>query len=240
MRSQTLTIAVNHLTRMRRGFVCVAGVDMRTGRHVRPVLRRGNLPAQVLARYGGPFDIATVVVLRKARPAAAPPEVEDHLFNPKQVQVLRTMGGKEFWMLLVGLARPKLRDLFGTDLIPRDPSSCVVDPGKGCASLGCFMPAARPRLFITRKAEKRVLRMVVTDGEFDLNLSVTNIRLYGPDHATVDEKAVARTAGLLWSGSPVILSVGLTRPFSSSSAEPVHWLQVNNIHLEREPVWQLA
>jgi hypothetical protein len=225
---------------MKQGFMCVAGVDTKTGKHVRPVLPRASLPTQLLARHGGPFDIATVVVLRNVRSAAAPPETEDHLFNPEDIQVLRTMGEKEFWMLLVGLARPKLRELFGPDLMPRDPNSCVVHVGKGCASLGCFIPSRRPHLYVRKKSGKRAARMALNDGEFDLDLSVTDIRLYGADHATVDERAVARTSGRLWSNRGVVLSVGLTRPYSGSSAEPVHWLQVNNIHLKGSPVWQLG
>jgi len=240
MKRRTVTIVVNHLTRMRQGFMCVAGVDTETGKHMRPVLRRGSLPTQLLARRGGPFDMGVVVVLRGARCVATPPEVEDHLFNPKHVQVLRTMGDKEFWMLLVGLARRKLRDLFGPDLIARGQYSCAVDCGKGCASLGCLIPSGRPHLYVTRSPRKNAIKMAITDGEFDLKLSVTDIRLYAPDHVTVDEQAVARAAGLLWSGSGVILSVGLTRPFSGSLAKPVHWLQVNNIHLQENPVWQLG
>jgi hypothetical protein len=39
----------------------------------------------------------------------------------------------------------------------------------------------------------------------------------------------------------VILSVGLTRPFRKwGDSEERHWLQVNNIHLEDDPLWQLG
>jgi len=42
-------------------------------------------------------------------------------------------------------------------------------------------------------------------------------------------------------GPEMILSVGLTRPFApSSESEEVHWLQVNNVHFEDDPVWQLG
>ena len=38
----------------------------------------------------------------------------------------------------------------------------------------------------------------------------------------------------------LLLSVGLTRPFAPSpDAPPIHWLQVNNIHLEPDPCWRL-
>jgi hypothetical protein len=44
----------------------------------------------------------------------------------------------------------------------------------------------------------------------------------------------------LKSGVEAILSVGLTRPWQKrgDTAER-HWLQVNNIHLKDDPLWQL-
>lgn len=53
-----MKIAVNHLTRMQPGYICVAGIDLETGSHVRPVLPSGRLSAALLRRNGGPFDIA--------------------------------------------------------------------------------------------------------------------------------------------------------------------------------------
>ena len=39
----------------------------------------------------------------------------------------------------------------------------------------------------------------------------------------------------------VILSVGLTRAFTpSTEKKPMHWLQVNNVHSDRDPTWQLG
>jgi hypothetical protein len=44
----------------------------------------------------------------------------------------------------------------------------------------------------------------------------------------------------LQAGERAIVSVGLSRPFAAGLDEPeLHWLQVNGIHLESEPVWQL-
>jgi hypothetical protein len=40
---------------MRRGLICVAGIDPSMGAHVRPVLD-GQLPVALLQRNGGPFD----------------------------------------------------------------------------------------------------------------------------------------------------------------------------------------
>jgi hypothetical protein len=46
-----MQIVINHLTRMQRGFMCVAGVDLATGRHVRPVLA-----SQLLHPTRSPFQ----------------------------------------------------------------------------------------------------------------------------------------------------------------------------------------
>ena len=45
----------------------------------------------------------------------------------------------------------------------------------------------------------------------------------------------------LASGVRALLCVGLSRPFQKDGdSEPRHWLQVNSIHLEDNPVWQAA
>ncbi len=41
-------------------------------------------------------------------------------------------------------------------------------------------------------------------------------------------------------GAEVLLSVGLTRAFSTGGFPPVHWLQVNNIHFRKNPLWNLV
>jgi len=39
-------------------------------------------------------------------------------------------------------------------------------------------------------------------------------------------------------GVPVIVSVGVTRAFAVHEGEPaLHWLQINNLHLEDDPAW---
>src|SRR5918999_4021239 len=76
-----LQILVNHLTRMQPGYVCVAGVDIHTLEHVRPVLRYGRLTTNLLRRNGGPLDIGSVVDLGAPTCVGRAPEVEDHYFN---------------------------------------------------------------------------------------------------------------------------------------------------------------
>jgi len=83
--------------------------------------------------------------------------------------------------------------------------------------------------------------MRVYDGDFDLDLSITDIRLYQSDHVTPNADLISRIDQRLKSGADVILSVGLTRPFASSpDLSPMHWLQVNNIHFEENLTWLLG
>jgi hypothetical protein len=227
---------------MRSPFICAAGVELSTGRHVRPVLgNRQQLNAALLARNGGPFEIAVRVDLGEVTPAGSPPETEDYRFAPEQTTVLDEVPPAEFWRLLNELAEVRLARLFGPDLTKRGTSAAAVDVGRGAASLGCLVPAGRPQLYVRPRAGRPAqVRLRVSDGELDLDLGVTDIRLYADKHVTPDAQTVDRVARRLSAGEPVILSVGLTRAAASSADfAPVHWLQVNNIHLESDPAWRL-
>jgi hypothetical protein len=237
-----MRILVNHLTRMRGGHVCVAGVDLETGEHARPVPPRGQLGPEVLARHGGPFDIANVVEIPAGRRCRAKrPHVEDHWFETSCARVVETYGPEDFWAFLSSVSETKLRDLFGSALRPAGRSSAGTDLGKGEASLGCLLPKRKPRLWLRARGEYGpTIRMQVDDGEFDLWLPVTDLRLYRDDHTTPDRRTVEKVRSRLERATDVILSVGLTRAYAPSpDAERLHWLQVNNVHLEEEPVWQL-
>jgi hypothetical protein len=186
--------------------------------------------------------MAVAVDLGTPRPTAQKPEVEDHVFDPSATRAIRTLRGNLFWELLTRIAKPKLVDIFGPDLIKRGARSCAVDVGRGIASLGCLVPHPYPELFLSSRPDKPdQIRLVFTDGEFDLNCGVTDIRLYGDDHVTPDTKEVERFVKRLKSSIGLILCVGLTRPYASfPDFSPVHWLQVNNIHLQDDPIWQLG
>lgn len=238
-----MRIVINHLTRMQAPHICVAGIDRGTNRHVRPVLRQPRqLTAASLAREGGPFDIGVEVDLGPTRPAPAPPETEDHLFNAGKARLVRRLPGSEFWSLINLAARRKLHDVFGSELHRIGRNSCGIDEKCGSVSLGCLIPARCPRIRIRERAGKPAqVRMSLTDGVFYLDLSVTDVRLFMPDLATPDDQAVADLDRRLRRKVGVVLSVGLTRPFASSPEfPPVHWLQVNNVHLEDAPTWPIG
>ena len=236
-----MRIVINHLTRMQRGFMCVAGIDMESGNHIRPVVPWAQLPVKFLARHGGPFDMAMEVDIGETVASPQAPETEDHVFDPIVAEVVRVLDPKELWDAVARLARTRLSEIFGNDLT-KHRQTCMVELGKGQASLGCLIPRSRTTLFLRERPEKLAeIRMRVQDGEFDLTLPVTDIRLFGKDHVTPDTEAVQRTAAYLAAGGQAILSVGLTRPFASSpESTAVHWLQVNNIHRADNPAWQLG
>lgn len=237
-----MQIAVTDITRMQPGYVCVAGVDVATGAYVRPVIVGARLETAILAPHGGPFDLATVVDLGIVAPVPQRPEVEDHAFKPRNARAVQTIEPSLFWEMLRYLSRPTLRAIFGAQLKYHEPGRAIVELGCGEASLGCLAPTRLPRLgLMAREGRTPQVRMALSDGELGLDLAVTDIRLYGPDHVTPDPDGIDRVRTELARGTPAVLSVGLTRPYQPSpGVGPVHWLQVNNVHLESDPAWRLG
>jgi hypothetical protein len=236
-----MRILINHLTRMHGGHICVAGVDLETRRHVRPILADGPLPFYLLARYGGPFDMAAIVDLGSPRAAPVAPHVEDFVLVPARAKAERLAASHEFWSLLEELQRPSLREIFGPALYEVGRGRWVTDLDRGSSSLGLLRASAPPELYVagTETGRPRI-RMRLSDGQVEADAGVTDLRLFGGDHATPDAAHVRAAAQWLADSRDAILGVGLTRQFRVSDRAPYyHWLQVNNIHLPAEPVWQL-
>jgi hypothetical protein len=226
-------IVVTHLTRMKPGFVCVAGVDLATRKAVRPELPRGRqLGTDLLHRNGGPFGIASVVDLGEVCYAGDPPRIEDHLFDPLAAKRIGIASRESYWRLLESSAKTSLRSTFG-DALDEDGSHRTVALGAGIASLGCFRPPVTPTLAVTQNNR---LRLYVPDGgRYMADLSVADLRFYEADHQTIRRHVVEQVVGRIKRGVSLLLSVGLTHPFPPEN--PRHWLQVNNIHLADDPTW---
>jgi hypothetical protein len=231
-----LQILVNHLTRMQPGYFCVAGVDMSTLRHIRPVLRRDRLTTDLLRPNGGPFDVGSVVYLGATTNSGYPPELEDRRFDPSNARWLFDDDPNDYWDALARVARESLEEIFGPELELWDESG-TVDVGEGRASLGCLKPEKQPWLYVDHRG---TVRLVLDYLMPSVDLSVNDLRLYQRDGRTPRRDLVASVEKRLKSGVEVILSVGLTRPWQKrgDTAER-HWLQLNNIHLEDDPLWQL-
>jgi hypothetical protein len=236
-------IVVSHLTRMQYGYICVAGQELAGGRAVRPVLRGGQLGVHLLAANRGPFDIAAVVDLGRTSARKEPPQVEDEVFDPWHARQLAVMPAADFWGLISKSAHASIGAIFGPMLTTLDRRSAVCAPGTGLASLGYFAPPSPPSLYVRERPGKdSLVRMQLTDGVFDLDVSVTDIRLYGADHVTPDLQAIERASSAIRQGDEVILAVGLGRAFTPDPAKmaAAHWLQVNNIHLRPERASEAA
>lgn len=218
---------------MRQGHICAAGLDLESGRHVRPVLRGGaNLDVKWLKENGGPFEIGAIVDLGRTTPAGRAPEVEDQTFYASNVRASGAQSELSLWGLLRQSGKPSLSEIFGPELLQRGPSSCGVDIGKGTASLGSFHPARLSHLYVRpRPGGGDQVRMKISDDRFDLDLSVTDIRLFSGPEFVPNLKVLERASKRLEAGEEVILSVGLTRPFAASlDKTQIHWLQINNLH----------
>ena len=229
-----MLLLVTHLTRMQPGYFCVAGVDIETARHVRPVLAQRRLPTQLLHRNGGPFELGAVVDLGVTRPVGAAPELEDHLFDPRRASRKYVPNASDYWEFLGELSHPTLAAIFG-DHLRQAGHSCTVDVGGGSASLGCLKPQSPPHLHFDPSGR---LRLSLTEGAHSLDLSVTDLRFYRPDHQTPRGDLIEHVARRIRDGEAALIGVGLTRPWQrGGDATPRHWLQVNNLHLEASPIW---
>ncbi|MCY3023279.1 MAG: hypothetical protein NTW87_30240 [Planctomycetota bacterium] len=236
-----MEVVIVHVTRLSRpGTICVAGVEPGKKAHVRPVLDGKLLTEKLLASHGGPFALGALVDLGRVRPVGRAPALEDHLFASSRARQLRCLAPGEFWQLLEALARPALAELFGPDLRPHG-SGLVVDIGKGSASLGCLRSRTRPLLELADYSGRKHIRMRLTDEQGHYSLSVTDQRLYDVSSGAIREAQVAALAERLARGSPVILAMGLGRPWKREDDDAeLHWLHVNNIHLADEPLWNGA
>jgi hypothetical protein len=228
-----MRIIVNHLTRMQPGYICVAGVDVSTHQHIRPVTNARLTTAQ-LATNGGLFALGSLIDLGKVQFRGTPPQMEDHLFTPHKARVVGTMNPAVFWQFLQNHTHRTIREIFGPAIQPLH-NGCVVARGAGTASLGCLLPAKPPYLYISNYGK---IRIQVTDGDFSADLSVTDIRLCEANHVTPKKELIARLAARMQQRAPVILSAGLTRAWARPEDNiDWHWLQVNNIHVQDFQDW---
>jgi hypothetical protein len=147
---------------------------------------------------------------------------------------LETLTPDAFWALNQQAAQTTFGAIFGPDLEVSG-RSLLLAPGQGRASLGCLRPASQPQLLIQRAS----LRLKVTDGVTDLSLPITDLRFYESDHKIIRTPIVASVSQRLAAGVPALLAVGVSRPFQKDDdSQPRHWLQINNIHLQDNPIWQ--
>lgn len=233
-----MRILVTHLTRMARGFCCVAGFSEGDHLHIRPVMGGRRLTTDLLAP-DGPFDMRAIVDLgRVHRAGHTPPEVEDHLFEPSRTKRLGYASPERLWDILESDASDSLYELFGPEL-ERHGERASVAILSGRASLGTYRPMLGADLLV-REVDGRTSLRVRLPGE-GLDLSLTDARYFVNDFQDPHLERALEAKRYLASGGHVILGVGLTRPFASSEDQAErHWLQVNAIHLEQTPGLRLV
>ncbi len=222
---------------MRPGTVCVAGVELEARRYVRPVLWHG-VRRKMVERPGAPFNMACLVDIGDVQPRGRAPAVEDARFRRRNAKRIGVIPAPDFWKMLKGMARTSLTEIFGPELL-HTRSSYSTGRSQGRASLGTLDPGGihGPEIDLVKRNESIKPRIVleVSDGELACRLPVTDLRLWEPDQLAPRTEVVADVARRIAAGTKVLLSVGLTRPMKNNRC----WLQVNNIHLEDNPTWQV-
>lgn len=216
----------------------MAGVETEKMVHVRPVLRRGQLRRWLVDEPDAPFNMGCLADIGETRAKGKPPAVEDVVFRRSRARKLGDMPAGHFWKMLRTMAKGSLHDIFGHALQPHGETYVVVRHG-GAASLGCLAPyEVRSPEFqhFERDGRTRLcVSMLVSDGLLSGWLPVTDLRLYEPDQQTPRRMVIKQVGQRIEDGVKTILSVGLTRPLHGG----MHWLQVNNIHLEDDPTWRV-
>lgn len=222
---------ITDLTRMYDYHACAAGIDLDTGKRVRPVLL-GRLNSRLLSSRGGPLDIGNAVDFGRCRPCGKPPEVEDVRFDERGVRLLKSMAPADFMAMAAGSAADSL-DVIGPALV-RHGNALTTESGKGSRSLVILRATETPMITISNGR----LRFKWLDGVW---LSVTDVRLYQYDLKTPDEAKLASLKFALRSAAEVYLSFGLGRPWQQPGDDRErHYLQLNNIHVANWPDWRLS
>jgi hypothetical protein len=252
-----MLIAVSHLTRMREGFICVAGHEVKrrvpdgtlqiTGSLKRPVLQYQQIDADMLKV----FQLGSVVNLGNITPYPQPPHVEDVVFSPRQCKRESVLSPDDFWHVLESTAHSSLTDIFG-DAFKRHNWTLYVDPteplsvppnqvsaiGAKCSLGQWILDASSVDVTVISSTK---LRLAVS--RINVSLPLTDVRLYRQPFWELDEEALYELLQALQGAKQekqkIVLSMGLTRAFPSERlSRPVCWLQVNNIHVRSNLLWK--
>ena len=228
-----MQIVICHLTRMQYPYICVAGIDLQTMNYVRLVPpRRQRIHVRFLKQHGGPFSVGACIDPGPTNPIGVPPEVEDHECLPHMATVTRHLSPVELWTLLSKVAVTDFSTVFGAQPVKAG-RSYHIPAGKGTASLCCMKANKDIYLFVEDRLSGKGIRLARRKGGEFASLPVSDMRLYKSTlNYPVDEQKVQIMNDQLQTRTEALLTLGLTRPFSQDEVhEPVHWLQINGIHL---------
>ena len=234
-----MPLMINHLTRMQPGWICTAGIDLDSGRHIRPVSGHG-LPKQMLERHGGPLQLGVVVDLGSTEFCGTVPEIEDRRCDLEGMVVIHQCSSLELQRACQDVAEPTLRDIFGDELewLHHERTAwgsswgtAAVEQHRGIRSLGCYWAASAQLLIIEKEGRRRV-RLRFLEGDLAFDVPVTDYRLYLYDQVTPNEPTIQDMAARMLDQPQTLVAVGLSRAYRQTDTQPArHWLQVNNVLL---------
>ena len=222
-----MQIVINHLTRMQPGLFCAAGLDLKTGMHIRPLIE-GGLHTDLLSREGGPFALGAILDLGPTKFIGRVPEIEDRLCERANLKLVGEMDSNVFRQSLEASAKVSLTEIFGASL-RRAGSTRTIAENSGLFSLGCCWVDHCKLTIVQREGGPR-LKLMWRDQGDELLTAVADIRLFESDHRTLNMATIELANTQLATQERILLSVGLSRPYRKTEDEaPMHWLQVNNI-----------
>ncbi len=182
---------------------------------------------------GGVFAIGALIDLGHVRSVGSAPEVEDQLFDESNLRFKKMLKADEFWKTVKASSAPTLWAIFGPDL-GEHVRGCAVSLHSGSASLGCLSKGAID-LDVDRWNK---VKLQINGGDFNPYLSVTDFRIYKADQSP-RQAVVSRLIRQL-SKDRVLICVGLARSWTKpGDTEARHWLQVNNLHFESDPLGEV-
>ncbi|HMP79749.1 MAG TPA: hypothetical protein PKD54_09885 [Pirellulaceae bacterium] len=240
-----MQLLINHLTRMQPGWICTAGIDLKTGRHIRPLDGNG-LPNTLLDRNGGPLQLGVVVNLGPSEFCGTVPEIEDRKFQIQNLTVVHRLSAEELFRECEKVAQSSLRAVFSDDLewlfqdlgsraehhdmnAQRSWGTAAIAQHRGIRSLGCYWAQSAQLKIIVKEGRPRV-RLRFVEGDLGFDVPVTDYRLFLTDQVTPDEPAIAEFNANIANQTRTLVAIGLSRAYRHSDNQPArHWLQVNNI-----------
>gem|GEM_PF-2960593 len=228
-------ILVTDLTDMRMGRVCMAGVDLRTLRDVRPTRGASGLTLDDLKVSGGDIRPGCVLEFEPSGADIVPqrPHLEDMPFKGDSARVLCRIGPRAVNDFLGRIALPSLREIYGPSL--RTKWALPDEVERSLGTLEC----TRVLVFKAWGGAKNRMRLRANiytgNGEtvWDLPFNDHLIRSYllrAKDDDELKERLTEVNEELNRGGRP-IARVGLSRPFAPfRTCELRCWLQVNAVY----------
>jgi hypothetical protein len=223
-------IIFNHITRMQSPRICIAGIEVDSKRHLRPVTAPDDLITRaLLAEEGGPLQLGAGIELGPTKATPNRPETEDHFCRTANFEALGVLSDQEYLDLLTRVDEGDLGAAFGPGL-RRNGKTYAMEPGDGEHSLACIRANHGARLSID--FEKPYLRL---PGQ--AKVRVTDVRFFESDQKTIRKGVIADVNARLGDGVGAFLMFGLSRPWARPGEdEELHWLQLNGICLEDSPL----